>query len=140
MANRHWFRLVGIILLISVLITGCGPTIAKSGDIVKSSLTSITLEKALASGKPTIAEFGRGTCIPCKQMKPILEELAVEYKGKLNVSIVSVDEYPDLTNYYKVMAIPTQIIFDSEGKEIARHVGLWPILEIISKLKEMAIE
>jgi peptidylprolyl isomerase len=106
----------------------------------ESSLTSITLEEALANGKPTIAEFGRGTCIPCKQMKPILEELAELYKDTLNVSIVSVDEYRDLTNYYKVMAIPTQIIFDREGKEITRHVGLWPILEIISKLKEMGIE
>lgn len=111
-----------------------------SSQSQESNLTSILLEEALAIGKPTIAEFGRGTCIPCKQMKPILENLALEYKDRLNVSIVSVDEYRDLTNYYKVMAIPTQIGFDSSGKEIFRHVGFWSNEDIVAKLKEMGIE
>jgi peptidylprolyl isomerase len=106
----------------------------------ESALTSTNLEEALASGKPTLAEFGRGTCIPCKQMKPILQELAVQYKDRLNVSIVSVDEYRDITNYYKVMAIPTQIGFDSNGKEIFRHVGFWAKEDIIVKLTEIGIE
>ena len=111
-----------------------------SSQSQESSLTSITLEEALANSKPTIAEFGRGTCIPCKQMKPILEDLALEYKDRLNVSIVSVDDYRDLTNFYKVMAIPTQIGFDSSGKEIFRHVGFWAKEEIITKLTEMGIK
>jgi FKBP-type peptidyl-prolyl cis-trans isomerase 2 len=105
-----------------------------------ASLTAITLKEALTNGKPTLAEFGRGTCIPCKQMKPILEELAMQYKDRLNVSIVSVDEYRDLTNYHKVMAIPTQIGFDSSGKEIFRHVGFWAKEDIIAKLTEIGIE
>jgi peptidylprolyl isomerase len=106
----------------------------------ESALTSTNLEEALASGKPTLAEFGRDTCIPCKQMKPILQELAVEYKDRLNVSIVNVDEYRDLTNYYKVLAIPTQIGFDSGGKEIFRHVGFWAKEDIITELTEIGIE
>jgi peptidylprolyl isomerase len=104
------------------------------------SLTAITLEEALVNGKPTLAEFGRGTCIPCKQMKPILENLAVEYKERLNVCIVSVDEYRDLTNRYNVMAIPTQIGFDSAGNEIFRHVGFWAKDDIVSQLNKMGIE
>jgi peptidylprolyl isomerase len=111
-----------------------------SSQSQESNLTSIPLEEALASGKPTIAEFGRGTCIPCKQMKPILENLALEYKDRLNVSIVSVDEYRDLTNHYQIMAIPTQIGFDSSGKEIFRHVGFWAKEDIVAKLKEAGIE
>ncbi len=103
----------------------------------ESTLTSIPLSKALSSGKPTLAEFGRGTCIPCKQMKPILEDLAMDYKEGLNVCIVSVDEYRDLTNFYKVMAIPTQIGFDSSGKEIFRHVGFWAKEDIVAKLAEI---
>jgi thioredoxin 1 len=73
-------------------------------------------------------------------MKPILEDLAYIYENKLNVSIVSVDEYRDLTAYYKIMAIPTQIGFDSSGKEIFRHVGFWAKEEIIPKLAEMGIK
>jgi peptidylprolyl isomerase len=103
-------------------------------------LASIPLGQALASGKPTIAEFGSSTCIPCKQMKPILEKLAAEYEGKLNVVIVEVYEQRELTQQYGIMAIPTQIVFDSSGKEVTRHMGLWPREEIIAQLKKMGIE
>ena len=103
-------------------------------------LASIPLGQALASGKPTIAEFGSSTCIPCKQMKPILEELAVEYEGKLNVVIVEVYEQKELTQQYSILAIPTQIVFDSSGQEVTRHVGFWAEEDIIAQLKEMGIE
>ena len=108
--------------------------------VSQQNLTSITPKQALSNGLPTLAEFGRGTCVPCKEMKPILENLAVEYQGRLNVPIVSVDEYRDLTNYYRIMAIPTQICFDSSGKEVYKHVGFWPREEIITQLKKMGIE
>lgn len=104
-----------------------------------SSSSVAPLEQALSSGKPTIAEFGRGTCIPCKEMKPILEELAAEYQGKVNVVIVSVDEYPELTRQHRVMVIPTQIFFDSNSKERMRHIGFYPKDEITTQLKEMGI-
>lgn len=100
----------------------------------------ITFGEALANGKSTLAEFGSSSCIPCKQMKPILEELAREYKGKLNVVIVEVYEQMELTRYYRIMTIPTQIIFDSSGKELTRHMGFWSKEEIVAQLKKMGIE
>jgi FKBP-type peptidyl-prolyl cis-trans isomerase 2 len=105
-----------------------------------ADLASIPLGQALSNGKPTLAEFGSNTCIPCKEMKPILEKLAVEYESKLNVVIVEVYEQRELTQQYGIMAIPTQIVFDSSGKEVTRHIGLWPREEIIAQLKEMGIE
>jgi len=114
-----------------VLLSGCGGN---------TDLTSTSLKQAVSNGKPTLAEFGSNTCIPCKQMKPILEELAVEYKGKLNVVIVEVYEHMDLARQYQIMAIPTQIFFDSRGKEVTRHMGFWPKEEIIAQLKKMGIE
>ena len=106
----------------------------------KVDLASKSLAKALSSGKPTLAEFGWRTCIPCKEMKPILEELAVKYEGKLNVVIVEVYEQEELTSQYGIRSIPTQILFDSGGKEIMRHAGLWPKAEIITQLKKRGIE
>jgi thioredoxin 1 len=100
----------------------------------------VSLKEALSNGKPTLAEFGASTCIPCKQMKPILEELAIEYEGKLNVVIVEVYQQMELTRYYRIMTIPTQIVFDSNGKEVTRHIGLWPKAQIIAQLKKMGIE
>jgi FKBP-type peptidyl-prolyl cis-trans isomerase 2 len=103
-------------------------------------LASVPLGQALSNGKPTLAEFGSSTCVPCKQMKPILEKLAVEYEGKLNVVIVEVYEQMELTQQYGIMAIPTQIVFGSSGKEVTRHIGLWPREEIIAQLRKMGIE
>lgn len=113
---------------------------ASQSGKTESGLISLPLGQALSSGKPTVAEFGRGTCIPCKQMKPILEELAKEYEGKVNVLIISVDEYRDLTGQYGIMAIPTQIFFDSSGQEITRHMGFYAKEDIIVQLKKMGIE
>jgi peptidylprolyl isomerase len=104
-----------------------------------AGLTSTSLGQALANGKPTIAEFGSSSCIPCKQMKPILEKLAVDYKGKLNVVIVEVYEQKELTQKYGIMGIPTQIVFDSSGNEVTRHIGYWSMEEIIAQLGGMGV-
>ena len=127
-------KLLIILLMLtcfSFLLSGCGEN---------NVLTSTSLKQAVSNGKPTLAEFGSSTCIPCKEMKPILEELAKEYEGKLNMVIVEVYEQMDLTRQYGIMAIPTQIVFDSEGQEITRHMGLWPREEIIAELKKIGIE
>lgn len=114
--------------------------VASKGDKTESGLTSLPLGQALSSGKPTLAEFGSSTCVPCKQMKPILEELAVKYKGKLNVVIVEVYDHIDLARQYQIMAIPTQIVYDRYGREITRHMGLWPKEEITAYLRTQGID
>ncbi len=128
------FLLLAVVLLLSPVAMGC-----QSGPPAESGLTSMPLPQAIANGKPTIAEFGRGTCIPCKQMKPILEELAKDFEGKLNVVIVSIDDYQALTSHYRIAAIPTQVVFDSEGKELGRHIGLWPKDQIMRILPQLGI-
>jgi len=115
----------------SFLLSGCGEN---------TNFTSTSLKQAISNGKPTLAEFGRGICIPCKEMKPILEELSVEYKGELNVVIVEVDDNIELTRQFAIMMIPTQIFLDSEGKEVFRHIGFYPKEEIIAQLEKMGIK
>ena len=135
------------LLLVTAACSGCNtvanqsPTPTHIQDTGNPpDLAAIPLEQALSNGKPTLAEFGSNTCIPCKQMKPILEELAVEYIGKLNVVIVEVYEHMDLARQYQIMTIPTQIFFDSSGKEITRHIGFWSKEEIIAQLEKMGID
>jgi len=120
-----------ILTCFSFLLLGCSEN---------TDLTSTSLEQAISNGKPTLAEFGRGICIPCKEMKPILEELSVEYKGELNVVIVEVDDNIELTRQFAIMMIPTQIFLDSEGKEVFRHIGFYPKEEIIAQLEKMGIK
>ena len=138
--SRYWVISILLLLLLVFAISCSSPQSTPTSQSAEASnLTSITLNEALSNGKPTLAEFGRGTCIPCKEMKPILENLAAEYQDKLNVSIVSVDLYRDITSYYKIMAIPTQVCFDSSGKEVFRHVGFWPKDQIIAELSKLGI-
>ena len=100
-------------------------------------LASISLKDCLSSGKFTLAEFGWKDCIPCKQMKPILEELALEYEGVFNVVIVEVYSQESLTRAHKIMAIPTQIIFNDKGVEVYRHIGYFSKKDILAKLKSL---
>jgi thioredoxin 1 len=121
---------VALVVSCLVLITGCS----------KSTPSVTPIDQPLSTGQPVLAEFGRGTCIPCQDMKPILEELSKEYDGRMRVFILSVDDYRGLTSQYKIMAIPTQIIFNREGEELFRHVGFWPRSEIIAKLNDLGIK
>jgi peptidylprolyl isomerase len=107
---------------------------------VGTSLSSMTLGEALSSGKVTLAEFGSNTCIPCKQMKPILEDLAAIYEDTVNVLLVEVYDNMELTRQYEILGIPTQILFDQYGREVTRHTGVWAMNDIILQLKKIGID
>ena len=86
---------------------------------------------------PRLVDLGRGTCIPCKKMAPILEELAKEYKNKMQVDVIDLRDKPEAATEYKIELIPTQIFFDPSGKEIYRHQGFIAKEEILAKWKEL---
>ena len=123
--------LVLAVLLISLLLACSDPE--------ESRLAKIPLEEVLGNGKVTLAEFGWRECVPCKAMRPILEELDKEFKGKLNVVIVEIPFHEDLADKYGIMVMPVQIFFDSSGQEVFRHAGFLPKVEIIAQLEKMGI-
>jgi len=89
---------------------------------------------------PRLVEIGAEKCIPCKMMQPILAELRQEYAGKLQVDMVDVWKHPEQADKYGVQTIPTQVIYDSSGKEVFRHIGFFPKEEIVSKLAELGVK
>ncbi len=98
------------------------------------------LNHALKETRPVLADFGRGTCIPCKMMQPILEKLEREYKGKASILILDVGEYAALARKHRIMMIPTQIFFDANGNEVYRHQGFMAEKDIVAQLKKMGVE
>jgi thioredoxin 1 len=117
------------------------PTAAKTlttstATTTYSAKTTAPVPKTL----PMVLDFGRGICIPCKQMKPILDELAKEYQGKATIRIIEIDDNMDLTIKSKIRLIPTQIFIDANGKEIYRHEGFMEKAAIVEKLKEMGVK
>jgi thioredoxin 1 len=98
------------------------------------SATETTIRAALASGKPTVADFGARTCIPCKKMAPILAELDREQRGKANILFTDVHESKNLAANYRIQMIPTKIFFDAKGKEVKRHIGFMEKADILKEL------
>lgn len=95
------------------------------------------MSEALANGKPTVAEFGATTCVPCKAMKPVLEGIVAEYGDSINLSFIDVRYNTNLTTKYKISLIPTQVFFDIAGQEVTRHVGYWAKEEVLAHLEEL---
>ena len=94
-------------------------------------------KKAMTSGKPVLVDFGANSCVPCRQMRPLLKEINSEYSGKARVLVIDIYKYQDLAKQHQIQLIPTLVFFDSKGKEVFRHVGAWGKEEIAAKLKEI---
>ncbi len=89
---------------------------------------------------PRLLDLGATTCIPCKKMAPVLEELKREYEGRLDVEFVDVWRMPGVADQYGVQSIPTQIFFDAFGKELYRHQGFFAKEEILRKWDELGLD
>jgi len=92
-----------------------------------------------AAGLPRLVDLGSVSCIPCKMMAPILEELKKEYAGRLQVEFIDVMANPDAGTPYKISLIPTQVFFDASGKERFRHEGFFSKEDILAKWKELGV-
>jgi len=120
-------------------------------DIDQDRLTKITtkppemdteddLKKALAGGKPVLVDFGANSCLPCRQMRPVLKEVRIEYSEKAKILVIDVYKNQNLAREHKVLMLPTLVFFDSKGKEAFRHVGILEKEKIVAKLKEIGME
>jgi len=89
---------------------------------------------------PKLLDFGRGICIPCKKMAPILQELSEEYKGRVIIKIIEIDQDRELTEVNNIRLIPTQIFFDSKNKEVFRHEGFMYKEEIKKVFEKMGVQ
>jgi thioredoxin 1 len=92
------------------------------------------------TGIPRLVDLGADKCIPCKAMAPILVELRKEYTGRMQVDFVDVWKDPRAGNPYNIYAIPTQIFFDANGKELTRHEGFISKQDILATWKRFGVE
>jgi thioredoxin 1 len=89
---------------------------------------------------PRLVDLGASKCIPCKMMKPILDELRQEYEGRFDVIFIDVWENPEESKKYNVKMIPTQIFYDAAGNELFRHEGFYSKEDILGKWEELNID
>jgi len=99
-----------------------------------TNLTTATFKTVIASAAtPVLVDFWAPWCGPCKAIAPILEELAAEFEGKLQITKVNIDENESIAGDYNVRAIPTMILF-KDGKAAETLVGMMPKATIKAKL------
>src|SRR4030043_254094 len=98
------------------------------------------LKNLPVKGMVTMIDLGRKTCTQCKMMAPILEKLEKEYRGKAPIVFINLLEDPEQQYVYRLKALPTQIFFNPEAKEVYRHVGFMSEKDIVAQLKKMGVE
>ena len=88
----------------------------------------------------TMVDLGAASCIPCKMMAPILDKLEKRYRGKAAVVFIDLRYNREAIERFGIQAIPTQIFFDKNGREISRHIGYMSEAAIVAQLKSMGVQ
>ncbi|MBI5102052.1 MAG: thioredoxin family protein [Nitrospirae bacterium] len=106
---------------------------------IRASDIDEVLNNAKKEGRFVMLELGSVGCIPCEQMKPVMEKLQKNYNRKLEVIFVDVRKDMAGGRKFGVTMIPTQIFLDRNGKEFHRHMGFYAYEDIEPMLKKAGI-
>ena len=100
-----------------------------------TELTSANFEElVLKSEKPFLVDFWASWCGPCHALAPVIEAIATEKADVLSVGKLDIDDYPGIATKYRVLSIPTVILFKN-GEAAAVSVGAAPKEEILRRLE-----
>ena len=106
------------------------------GELTKEFTGDTFDDEVIKANQPVLVDFWAEWCGPCKQIAPIVDEIATEYKGKAIIGKVNVDHHPVIASEYGIRSIPSLLLF-SKGKvqqQIVGAVGKGELTEALDKL------
>ncbi|MDD7080526.1 MAG: thioredoxin [Prevotella sp.] len=99
-------------------------------------ITDANYESIVAEGLPVVLDFSATWCGPCKKIAPIIEKLAGEYEGRVNIGKCDVDDNDELTSKFGIRNVPT-VLFIKNGEVVDKHVGAALEKEFVEKIEAM---
>ena len=108
--------------------------------LTQTPVKAEALPQVPTPGLVTMVDLGAKKCIPCKMMAPIIDELAKEYQGRAAVIFIDVWENPGAGQKFSLRAIPTQIFYDQQGKEVSRHEGFLDKPSIVAMFTKLGVK
>lgn len=100
-------------------------------------ITDANAKEIIGSGKPVVIEFWATWCGPCMAMAPLIDELAKEYEGRVEIGKYNVDEEGDLSSEYRIMSLPTILFFKDGQKTDIRLAGSQTRATLVAKIEEL---
>jgi len=125
-------KILAVLVLLAMLALWSGP--------VSESAHAQDFSHVPVKGMVTLIDLGADQCVPCKMMAPILTKLQNDYKDKAAIVVIDVYRHNDQVQRFGIRAIPTQIFFDPNGKEVYRHVGFMSEKAIVEQLTKMGVK
>ena len=153
MKNRIKIAALGFIAILAVISALSSQFFLEADENIRVPLEKVTgssaagitksiqdeVKEVPVKGLVTMVDLGAKSCIPCKMMAPILEKLERVYDGKAAIIFIDVWKHRGQAKRFRIRAIPTQIFFDKQGKEVYRHVGFMSEKAIVKQLKKMGV-
>jgi thioredoxin 1 len=102
-------------------------------DVTDATFASVVL----TSSRPVVVDFWADWCAPCKQLSPILDELAKTYDGQIDFVKLDTNANPAVPSKYGVLRLPTVLVFQN-GEIIKQFIGAVPKLQLRKALDEVA--
>ena len=108
------------------------------GESTRAVTDSTFESEVLKSGKPVLVDYCAEWCGPCRQVAPVLEEIASEHGSKIDIVKLNVDENPEVVRTYGILNIPTLTVF-KDGQVVKEIVGAKPKAALLRELDEFLV-
>jgi thioredoxin 1 len=145
MKNSRNLIIVAALTLAVVAAFALKPSRSSTGSIdtnpgAIAGAVSADTGPASSAQLPRLLALGADQCVPCKMMQPGLAALRDEYADRFVTEFIDVWKNRDAAMQYRIRAIPTQIFFAADGRELFRHEGFYPKEGILARWRELGVE